>query len=299
MSNNKTTVAEKASAPVTTPTTKTAAEVANNSNIQLKNPMVPLSSLEAGLNVRVDFGNMEELTESISQAGLFQPLTVRSGKNGKWIVTDGHRRLKALQSIAKEGFEFDGIPVVIESDMKEEDLLLGLLIHNDGKPLNMLEQAEVFNRLEKKGWTTGKIGKMAGKTAQHIRDCQLLSKAGTKLIDMVNKGVVSPTNVVLAMRKSGGDVKKASELMDEMLGRATAKGKGKVSAKELKTATNNKPISGTKGESNGSVRTRINEVLEVVALNEKKPQFSQFDIVNLMQWLESGEGELVKILKTK
>ncbi len=48
------------------------------------------------LNPREDYGDVEALAQSIAAVGLTQPLIVRPGDDGTFVVVAGHRRLKAL-----------------------------------------------------------------------------------------------------------------------------------------------------------------------------------------------------------
>lgn len=264
-------------------------------NVTLSNPKVPFESIEAGLNVRKDFGDMEELVKSINTSGLWQPLIVRSGKNGNWIITDGHRRFKALQQLVADGYEFEGIPVVIENDMKEEDLLLGLLIHNDGKPLTMTEQAEVFNRLEKAGWGTTRIANSIGKTGQHVRDCKLLAAATAKVLQLIAEGKISATSVLKFMRIEG-DPKKAEALILASLEEIVAKGKTKVSNKDAKEKTA-KASTPKDSAGVGSVKDRINACYDLLVLSDKTLKYSECDLIHIFDYIQTGEGTLGKLLE--
>ena len=55
--------------------------------------------VEEGFNVRYDYGNIEELSNSIVENGVKVPLRVYEKKDsGEKVIIDGHRRFNAILS---------------------------------------------------------------------------------------------------------------------------------------------------------------------------------------------------------
>ena len=58
--------------------------------------MIPLEEISpSALNPRSEVGDVAELAASISTLGIIQPLTVRPGDNGRYLLVAGERRFAA------------------------------------------------------------------------------------------------------------------------------------------------------------------------------------------------------------
>lgn len=191
--------------------------------------------VEEGFNVRENYGDIEALAASIKENGIKQPLKVRKMTDGYGII-DGHRRYEAVKLlIAKseldspETFPF---PVIIESEEDASDIqrLLSLLIYNDGKPLTILEEAIVFQRLQIAGVEAKEAAKMAGKSVTHVYDCNLLMTAPEALLDKIRKGEVAATLVIEQLKKADGDGEK---VVDDIEDAQKKSGKKKVTRKHM------------------------------------------------------------------
>ena len=118
--------------------------------------------IEEGFNPRQDYGDMELLADSITQNGVKVPLKGFK-KNGEYVLTDGHRRLKASMMVMEKYPEIL-IPFIVDkSGNSEEQRIIDVMICNDGKNLNPLEEAEVINRLINFGLKEREISKRTGK----------------------------------------------------------------------------------------------------------------------------------------
>lgn len=58
---------------------------------------VSLEDIVSDVTFRNDLGNLDELANSIINAGVRHPITVRSKDNGKYTLIDGHRRFEAAK----------------------------------------------------------------------------------------------------------------------------------------------------------------------------------------------------------
>lgn len=173
---------------------------------------IPFSSLQIvdGFNVRQDYGDLESLSSSIEENGVKVPLRVFKEKGSElYNVVDGHRRLKAVE-LAIENGRLDPdeflIPCIMEGKgSNAEDRVLGMLLYNDGKRLNLLEEGEVFKRLINYGWTEVKIAEKVGKTRTHVDNCLLLLSASPELKQKIVDGEVSSSFVIEELRDQTSD----------------------------------------------------------------------------------------------
>lgn len=58
--------------------------------------MLPVTSIEVGDRARVEFGDMEDLENSMKESGLIQPLAVKEIENNKFLLLAGGRRFTIL-----------------------------------------------------------------------------------------------------------------------------------------------------------------------------------------------------------
>ena len=170
---------------------------------------IPVGNLKIvdGFNARLDYGDIDSLASSIAENGVKVPLRVYKDRGtDNYLIVDGHRRFKAVQSAIDNGLVKEGdllLPCVLESKgSNEEDMVLGMILYNDGKRLNMLEEAEVYKRLINYGWDAVKIASKVGKTRTHIDNCLLLLSASTELKQKVISGEVSSSFVIEELRDS-------------------------------------------------------------------------------------------------
>lgn len=162
-----------------------------------------------GFNVRIDYGDIEELANSIQHNGIKMPL--RAYKKGdKYLLTDGHRRLKAALIVEKRGYEVQ-VPIIPEPrGYNDEDRIFDLIVTNEGKQLTMLEKSEVVKRLVALQYKEKEIAQRMGKSHAHISDLLLLSSASKELKDKIIGGQTSATQVVEMLREHKGDSKEVA-----------------------------------------------------------------------------------------
>jgi ParB/RepB/Spo0J family partition protein len=165
---------------------------------------VPTSQLYLidGLNIRTDYGDLQELAESIKENGVKVPLRgykkVIDGKE-VYVVTDGHRRTKASQILLEQGIEIL-VPFITEAKgYSDEQRLIDMFIMNEGKALNPLEQAEGVRRLIAYGYSEKEIAGKLAKSEGYIRKLNSLNSAPKKLINLIERGVISATLAINAI----------------------------------------------------------------------------------------------------
>ena len=182
-------------------------------------------------NNRVDYGNLQELADSIIANGIKMPLraTKTRGKD-EYIITDGHRRY-AASKMAIEAGHIIRVPIIKEAvTFSEKDRLLVQIICNDGKPFTMYEQGLVYAKLRYLGSMPEEIAKEVGKSLTHITDCLMLADAPQSLKDKIEVGIVSATLMVQQLKR-----KSAEDIDQELTEQIESKGEGKkITKKDLK-----------------------------------------------------------------
>lgn len=207
-----------------------------------------------GFNVRVretdDYrSDLDALKQSIRENGYYpnKPLAGYIGKEGEAdviYVTDGHRRLEAVQEINDEalndGESIEGLPVVLKpADSSVADLTIALVQDNSGRPLTPYEMGVVVQRLAgmKDGennplFAKADIARKLSITERYIDDLNVLVGAPAKVRTAVLEGAVSSTLAIQELRRNP---KKAEERITAAVTKAKASGKSKATRKDIGT----------------------------------------------------------------
>lgn len=122
-------------------------------------------------NPRKDLGNLEELTASIKENGIYQNLTVIPvneavpGEEPKYMVVIGHRRLEAAKRAGLQE-----VPCAIVRGLTETQQLQIMLLENmQRSDLTIYEQAQGFQQLLDFGMDIEDISQQSGFSKRTIR----------------------------------------------------------------------------------------------------------------------------------
>ena len=204
-------------------------------------------TIDPGHNVRQDMGDLDEFAKQIAQNGQCVPGKVRPSEDGKSaILVDGHRRYKAiLLANEKHGAKIETfLCTTEEKGANEETRTVDMFMYNTGKPLTLLEQAEVVVRLQKYGWSITKIAKSLGKSVTYIGSLLTLNSSTHTLREAVRKGTVSPTAALMLATATTEKQESVLETVRTATAPTTPKS-GKVSkAKALKIKDVEKALKG-------------------------------------------------------
>ena len=132
---------------------------------------------------------LDELTNSIKERGIIQPLIVRNSddEEGKYELIAGERRWQAAQ---KAGLH--EVPVLIISADNLKSLELAIIENVQRKDLNAVEEAESYkNLIDKFNYDQDKVAKFIGKSRSHISNSIRLLSLPNKIIDMIRNQKIS------------------------------------------------------------------------------------------------------------
>ena len=120
---------------------------------------------------RVEIGDLSELTSSIKQNGVLEPLLVKPNGNGTWMIIAGERRWRAANLA-----ELSEVPC-IEFDIDEKTIAEIALIENlQRKDLTVWEEADGLAYLsEKFGYTQEEIARKIGKSRTTVTELMTLA----------------------------------------------------------------------------------------------------------------------------
>ena len=144
---------------------------------------------------------MEELTASIKENGILQPLTVRELEDGNFELIAGERRLRAAKDAGLET-----VPVYILSVDADVEMMEYALVENIQRvDLKPLEKAEGYAILSGKyDLSQEDIARRVGKSRPAIANALRLLKLPPELKSSLNSGKISTGHAlaILALRKS-------------------------------------------------------------------------------------------------
>ena len=132
---------------------------------------------------------LEELTNSIKERGIIQPLIVRKSEDqdNKFELIAGERRWQAAQSAG-----LHEVPVIIIEADNLKSLEFAIIENVQRKDLNPIEEAESYkNLIENFGYDQDKVAKFIGKSRSHISNSLRLLNLPQKLVEMIRNEKIS------------------------------------------------------------------------------------------------------------
>jgi ParB family chromosome partitioning protein len=178
-------------------------------NVQTKNSSekIPIHFVYANPSQPRKNFNQElliELSESIKEQGIIQPILVRKKSEDKYEIVAGERRWRAAQ-LAK----IHEVPVIILNIDDKKSLEFAILENIQRSDLNGIEEALGYDNLVKKfGYSQETLSKILGKSRSHIANTLRLAGLPEEIKKMISDGLLTagharclvnvPDNVKLA-----------------------------------------------------------------------------------------------------
>jgi ParB family chromosome partitioning protein len=130
---------------------------------------------------------LEELTHSVREFGLLQPIVVRERAEGGYELIMGERRLRAARAA-----ELESVPAIVR-DTTDDALLRDALLENIHRvQLNPLEEAAAYQQLlEEFGATHEELAQRIGRSRSQVTNTIRLLKLPVKVQTRVAAGVIS------------------------------------------------------------------------------------------------------------
>ena len=163
-----------------------------DSGIKITNNKISIGSIVPNINQPrklFDKEALDELTSSIKERGIIQPLIVRKSdnKSDKYELIAGERRWQAAQAAG-----FHEVPVVIIDADNLKSLEFAIIENVQRKDLNPIEEAESYKKLiEKFNYDQDKVARFIGKSRSHISNSLRLLTLPLKVIEMVRNNKIT------------------------------------------------------------------------------------------------------------
>ena len=161
-----------------------------------------------------DKEKLQELSDSIKEQGVIQPILVVKSKNGYMIVA-GERRWRAAKLAGLKT-----IPAIVKdySDTKKKQV--ALIENIQREDLNVIEVARAIKELmEEDGYTTTEVAKLTGKNISTVSNTVRLLKLQDKIIDYVLEGKLSEghARALLALDSKTRQLQIADKIIEKKL----------------------------------------------------------------------------------
>lgn len=136
-----------------------------------------------------DKEQLDDLTASIREKGIIQPLIVRPmpGRAGEFQIVAGERRWRAAQQA-----QLHEIPVIVREFDDTEVLEIAIIENIQRADLNPVEEAAGYQQLMQKfGHTQEKLAEALGKSRSHIANTMRLTQLPETVQEFVRAGQLS------------------------------------------------------------------------------------------------------------
>ncbi len=186
---------------------------------------LPVTALTSGAfqpRRRFDDEALKELSHSIRERGILEPLLVRPvpGAKDNYEIVAGERRWRAAQLAG-----LHDVPAMVRELTDREALEFGIIENVQREDLSPIEEAEGYKRLiEEFGHTQEALGKIVGKSRPHITNILRLLSLPEEVRDMIAAGkltmgharalvpVKNPLELAREIIKKGLNVRQAETL---------------------------------------------------------------------------------------
>ena len=201
-----------------------------------------------------DEDKLAELSSSIKENGVIQPIAVRPNKYepGKFEIVAGERRWLAAQ---KAGL--NEVPVVVLDIDDQKSLEIAIVENVQRQDLNIIEEARGYQRLIKEfGYGHEKISKFMSKSRSHVSNTLRLLSLPEDIIGLMEEGKLTAGQASPLI-----GISNASEVAENIV-------KKKVAAREVESLVKRKKGGkGTKKIEDPNVLFARNEIESKLGLN--------------------------------
>ena len=134
--------------------------------------------------------NLDELTNSIKERGIIQPIIVRKSKenSSKYEIIAGERRWLAAQNAG-----LHEVPIVITDVDDLKSLEFAIVENVQRNDLNVIEEAEGYKRLINEfSYDQENVAKFIGKSRSHVANCLRLLVLPKEVLELIENNKLSP-----------------------------------------------------------------------------------------------------------
>ena len=211
-----------------------------DSDVKITNNKISISSIIPNKyqpRKNFDKNSLEELTASVRERGIIQPIIVRASENSndKYELIAGERRWQAAQNAG-----LHEVPAVILNVDNLKSLEFAIVENVQRKDLNPIEEAEGYQRLINEfNYDQERVAKFIGKSRAHISNCIRLLSLPAKVIEYIINDKISPGHAKILVGLDNSELlaekiikKKLSVRQAEALARLVKSNKSSIKSKD-------------------------------------------------------------------
>ncbi|MGJ8569100.1 MAG: ParB/RepB/Spo0J family partition protein [Hoeflea sp.] len=159
-----------------------------------------------------DPSDLEDLSKSIRQHGIVQPVMVRRAGDDRYEIIAGERRWRAAQMAG-----LVEIPVIVRDVDDRTALEIAIVENVQRADLNALEEAQGYEQLiAQYGYTQNDLGEVIGKSRSHVANSLRLLKLPDEVRTMLAEGALSAGHA-RAIVSTSDPIRLARKIADEGL----------------------------------------------------------------------------------
>ena len=223
---------------------------------QTQTNKIPIADLERNKyqpRTIFDEEKLSELSSSIKENGVIQPIAVRPNKYepGKFEIVAGERRWMAAQRAG-----LNEVPVIVLNIDNQKSLEIAIVENVQRQDLNVIEEARGYQRLIKEfGYDHKKISKFMSKSRSHVSNTLRLLSLPEDIIGLIEEG-----KLTAGQARPLIGMPNASDIAENIV-------KKKVAAREVESLVRKKSKKNTKKTEDPNVVFARNELESKLGLN--------------------------------
>ena len=223
---------------------------------------------------------LEELTGSIREYGVLQPLLVKKGENRTFTLIAGERRFRAA---GRAGLE--RVPVIIKDLEEKEAALIALVENVQREDLNFLEEAKAYQKLmEDFDLTQGEIAKKVNKQQSTISNKIRILTLPEDVQEMILANKLTERHARALLKLSDGSDRK--RVLERVV-------HNHLNVKQTEKLIDDILASRAKADKN---RSRINHISYKIYLNTLKKAFDQVKCLEKnAKFTQNDMGEFLEV----
>ena len=230
-----------------------------------------------------DEANLQDLTKSIKERGIIQPIIVRQSSEykKKFEIIAGERRL-----IAAKKAGLTEVPVVITQADDLKSLEFAIVENVQRHDLNPLEEAQGYKRLiDEFKYDQDKVSKFIGKSRSYISNCLRLLSLPVKIIKMIEDKLITSGHAKILVGLENAEYI-AKKVLEKKLSVRQTENLVKIFKKKNKKNVNYKDVNISELEKNIAEKIGLNVVIKNDKRNKGSITFFHKEIDQLNKIIE-------------
>lgn len=162
---------------------------------------------------KFDQNSLKELTQSIEENGIIQPITVRQVKADLYQIVSGERRWRAFKSTSSEK-----IPAILKDYSDRQMMEIALVENLQREDLNPIEEAQAYNKMiDNFDMKQVDIAEKVGKSRSSIANTLRLLNLPPKIQVYVSRGTISMghARALLSLKENKKQIKVADLIIEK------------------------------------------------------------------------------------